>query len=84
MSEQMKKMKADELQVGGDFYKQMDIQPWDAIQAWSTTEQFEGYLLGQAIAYLARYNVVHADGKGGKQDLQKAEHYIRKLIETLD
>lgn len=67
-------------QVGGDHYLTQDIQPWDAMRAWMTREQFAGFLLGNAIKYLARFNA-RAPGKGGLNDLEKAEHYLKRLIE---
>lgn len=74
-------MSANETQVGGDHYKAMKIQPWDAMEAWMTPAQFRGFLLGSAIAYLARVNTKGVDGKGGMQDIKKARHYLDKIIE---
>lgn len=73
---------ADSKQIGGNHYKTMKIQPWAALEAWLTPEQLRGYFLGSAIAYLARMNVGSVHGKGGLQDLEKAKHYLEKLIET--
>lgn len=69
--------KADDLQVGGDHYKNMGIQPWKAMEAWMTPAEFQGFLKGNAIKYLARCNA-----KGGENDIKKAHHYIGKLIEV--
>ena len=67
----------DERQVGGDHYRTMDVQPWDAMRAWMTPAEFRGFLRGNAIKYLAR-----CDKKGALiDDLRKARHYIDKLIE---
>lgn len=68
---------ANSYQVAGDHYVSKTIQPWDAMQAWMTPEQFAGFLRGNAIKYLAR-----CDDKGGVDDLKKARHYLDKLIET--
>jgi hypothetical protein len=70
---------AGESQVGGDHYVRLAIQPWDAMAAWMTPEQFEGFLAGNALKYLARYR-----SKGGVEDVRKAAHYAAKLIEHLD
>jgi len=70
-------------QVGGDHYLGMGIQPWDALQAWMTREQFAGYLLGSTVKYLARYNA-DAPTKGGIVDLKKARHYLDQLIERVE
>jgi hypothetical protein len=64
-------------QVGGDHYKEKDVQPWDAMQSWMSAEQFEGYLRGNVIKYVARY-----PDKNGLEDLLKAQHYLEKLIST--
>lgn len=70
-------MKANDRQVGGDYYKNKKIQPWDAMEVWMTKEAFQGYLHGNAVKYIARWR-----DKNGVQDLRKAIHYIEKLIET--
>ncbi len=69
--------KADDLQIGGDHYKNMGVQPWKAMESWMTPEQFAGFLRGNAIKYLAR-----CDAKGGIDDIKKARHYIDKLVEV--
>jgi hypothetical protein len=68
----------DLMQVGGDHYKSMSVQPWVAMQSWMSDEQFIGFLQGNAIKYLARYNA-----KGGVEDVKKARHYIDKMIEVM-
>lgn len=67
-------------QEGGDHYRAMAVQPWDAMQAWMSREQFFGFLLGNVIKYLGRVNA-KAPGKGGLLDLQKALHYLEAAIE---
>ena len=62
------------VQVGGDHYKQQDIQPWDAINSWGL-----GYFSGNVVKYVARHQL-----KGGIEDLKKAQHYLTKLIELLE
>ena len=61
----------NQIQIGGEHYKKMDIQPWDAIHSWDL-----GFFSGNAVKYIAR----HRD-KGGVEDLKKARHYLDKLIE---
>ena len=53
------------------------IQPWDAMQAWMSDDAFRGFLQGNVIKYIARYQ-----DKGGVDDLKKAQHYLTKLIST--
>lgn len=70
--------KADDYQVGGDHYKSLQVQPWDAMQSWMTTEQFQGFLLGNAIKYMSR-------DKGNKiEDVKKAKHYLTKWLEVVN
>lgn len=80
MSEDKYQVGSDDYQVGGDHYISMCIQPWDALNEWLTEDQFKGFLLGSAISYLARYNA-DAPGKGGRNDISKAKHYLEKLLE---
>ena len=74
-------MSENSYQVGGDHYASMAVQPWEALQAWQTYEQFSGYLLGTAQAYLARFNAT-APGKGGRLDVEKAVHTLQKWLEV--
>lgn len=68
---------ADSIQIGGDHYKKLNIQPWSAMQSWMNKEQFMGFLRGNIIKYVARCDI-----KGGIEDLKKARHYLDKLIEV--
>ena len=70
-------MSANDMQVGGEHYQSKSIQPWDAMEAWMTKEQFKGFLWGNVIKYIARWQ-----DKGGVEDLRKARHYMDKLIEV--
>lgn len=64
-------------QVGGDHYTRLSVQPWDAMQAWMTQHEFEGYLKGNVVKYLAR-------DKGNRlEDYKKAQHYLDKLVEVI-
>ena len=71
------------MQENKNYYSKLAVEPWDAAQAWLTTEQFHGYLIGSAIAYLARVNV-DLPGKGGSSDITKACSYLRKWLEVYD
>lgn len=66
----------DTHQVGGAHYLDKDVQPWKAMESWMSEEQFKGFLRGNVIKYIAR-----CDDKGGRIDLEKAKHYLDKLIE---
>lgn len=75
------KAKADsalDTQVGGSHYKDMAIQPWQAMEAWLTAEEYRGYHKGVAIAYLARER-----DKGGMEDIKKTIHHLQRLVEMV-
>ena len=61
---------------GSEHYTSKSVQPWDAMKAWMSRDEFTGFLRGNAIKYLARYK-----DKDGLRDLKKAQHYIDKLID---
>ena len=69
--------RADDLQVSGNHYKDMAIQPWELMESVLTHEEFVGYLKGNVIKYVSRWK-----DKGGVDDLRKAQHYLTKLIEV--
>tara|TARA_R110002153_G_scaffold114365_3_gene257043 strand:+ start:6822 stop:7037 length:216 start_codon:yes stop_codon:yes gene_type:complete len=64
-------MSALDIQVGGNHYKDMKIQPAEYIMANGI-----GWAEGCAIKYLSRWKV-----KGGVEDLRKAKHFIDLIIE---
>ena len=66
------KMKANDHQVGGSHYKDRAIQPWDYIIANDL-----GFLEANVVKYVTRYKA-----KNGIKDLEKARHYLDKLIEV--
>ena len=66
---------ANKRQVGGEHYRSDGIQHWDLI----SDTYGPAYLLGCATKYLARHRK-----KNGKQDLEKAEHYLIKIAEKLE
>jgi len=72
------KLKANDVQVGGTHYATKKVQPWEAMESCMSDEEFCGYLRGNVIKYTMRCN-----DKGGRQDLEKAQHYLAKLLEVL-
>ena len=70
-------MTANKMQVSGDHYLMMDIQPWDVMAAVLTREEYIGFLKGNAIKYSLR-----AGRKAGSDDVAKARHYMAKLKEV--
>jgi hypothetical protein len=64
-------MSALDVQVAGNHYKDLAIQPVEYIHANGI-----GYFEGNVIKYVSRWKV-----KNGIKDLEKAKHYIELLIE---
>jgi hypothetical protein len=62
-------------QVGGTHYAEMSVQPWDAMRAWMSPEEYTGYHVGTVLGYLSRHKK-----KGGLTDIQKAKHHLEELI----
>jgi len=64
-------MKSKDKQIGGDHYRKMVISPAEFIFMNNIS-----YMEGSAIKYLVRHR-----NKNGKEDLQKAIHFIEMLID---
>lgn len=64
-------MSANDKQVGGDHYR-AGVQHWDVAVALKL-----GYFEGQITKYVSRWRK-----KNGVQDLEKAQHFLDKLIEN--
>lgn len=60
-----------DVQVGGDHYRNMKIQPVEFMHANGIQ-----FLEGAVIKYVTRWRT-----KGGLQDLEKAKHFIQLLID---
>lgn len=60
-----------DIQIGGDHYKKMNIQPIDFILANDL-----GFCEGNIIKYICRWG-----SKGGIEDLKKIKHYVDLIIE---
>ena len=68
---------ADDLQISGNHYKEMPVQPWAVMEAVLKPEEFRGFLKGNIIKYSMR-----AGRKDGSDDAGKAKHYMQKLKEV--
>lgn len=64
--------------VGGSHYTDAAVQPWDVVDTWPVSQQI-GYYRGNALKYLMRMGSKDDD----LQEIQKALHYIEKLIDIL-
>jgi hypothetical protein len=62
---------ASKRQIGGSHYRDFAIQPSEFIHRNGI-----GFLVGNVIKYVCRYKA-----KNGRQDLEKARHYIDLLLE---
>ena len=60
-------------QVAGSHYTKLAIQPFDIIE-----QNNLNFWEGNVLKYLLRYK-----DKNGVQDLEKAQHYLAKLIEIV-
>lgn len=60
-----------EVQIAGDHYKKLQIQPVEYIHANSLP-----FIEGNVVKYITRWRA-----KGGVKDLEKAKHFIDLLIE---
>lgn len=65
--------------INPEHYKTGGIETIDYIQAKLTIEQFKGYLVGNVVKYLSRF-----EHKGGEEDLQKARWYLNRMLEERD
>lgn len=64
-------MSALQSQEGGDHYREMPMQPVEFIHANGL-----GFIEGSVIKYVCRHK-----RKNGRQDLEKAIHFLQILIE---
>lgn len=67
------------MQVGGDHYNSLAIQPVKYMEANFSKEEYEGYLKGNVVKYISRYQ-----SKNGVEDLKKAAHYLEMLVDFLE
>jgi len=58
-----------------DHYNQNSLETLDVIKGTMSSEQFEGFLVGNILKYISRYKF-----KNGAEDLKKARFYLDKLI----
>lgn len=65
--------RASEKQIGGNHYKNMEVQPTEFI-----TKNDLGWCEGNAVKYICRHHL-----KGGEADLDKAIHYLELLKEMI-
>lgn len=64
--------------INPQHYQKGGVECIDAIEASMTKEAFKGFLKGNCIKYLYRY-----ENKNGVEDLNKAQWYLSRLIKIL-
>jgi biotin synthase-related radical SAM superfamily protein len=64
--------------INPQHYQKGGVECIDAIEASMTEEAFKGFLKGNCIKYLYRY-----EDKNGVEDLNKAQWYLSRLIKML-
>ncbi len=69
---------ANDKQVGGTYYKDMGIEPWDVVDTWPIEQRIGVYRHG-ALKYIMRMGTKDEN----VQEIQKGIHYLEKLVETL-
>jgi hypothetical protein len=73
------KLKANDVQYGGDHYKKMGIQPWDVCDTWPLEQQIGAHRHG-VLKYIMRLGTKDERLK----EAQKVLHYAQKLVEVLE
>ena len=71
--------KADDMQIGGDHYMNMAVEPWDVVDTWPLEQRIGAYRHG-ALKYLMRMGSKDA----AAQEVREAGHYCQKLAEVLE
>jgi hypothetical protein len=65
-----------------DHYKTEAIECIAAIEAQMTPEEFAGYLRGNVVKYIWRFDKKHGkDFEGAQRDLEKAAWYLHRLTQ---
>lgn len=63
--------------INPSHYQKYPLQMIDNMQNSMTPDEFKGYLKGNIMKYISRYQ-----DKNGVEDLKKADWYLNKLIEV--
>lgn len=63
--------------INPSHYQKYPLQMIENMQNSTTHDEFKGYLKGNIMKYISRYQ-----DKAGVEDLKKADWYLNKLIEV--
>lgn len=70
---------ANDIQEGGDHYKNMGVQPWDVYDTWPEEQRIGAYR-----ANCTKY-VMRLDAKDTRLlNAKKLRHYAQKMVEVLE
>lgn len=72
-------MKANDIQIGGDHYKNMAVEPWDVIDTWPIQQRIGAYRAG-----MLKYTMRMGSKDEHVQEIGKGVHYGQKLQEVLE
>lgn len=75
---ELRQLVASARSQGSPHYTAMTVQPWDVIDTWPI-EQRIGFYRGNLLKYTMRMGAKDA----APQEIEKAEHYAKKLLEVL-
>jgi len=67
-----------------NYYDAGGVETLDIIKAKLTSEQYQGYLLGNSLKYLCRLMHKHEYIEDCKRDAEKAKNYTKWLSESFD
>jgi hypothetical protein len=73
--ESLDRKSIDAIQIGGDHYNTMAIEPWEVLESVLTREEWIGFLKGTIIKYSMR----QGRKDEADDDAAKARHYSLKL-----
>lgn len=71
--------KANDIQIGGDHYKNMAVEPWDVIDTWPIEQRIGAYRAG-----MLKYTMRMGSKDEHVQEIGKGVHYGQKLQEVLE
>lgn len=76
LEEKAKTRAERDMERSGQRYNRAGMRFMDVLEAYLSPDQFEGFLRGNVLKYLVRY-----DYKGSAKDLEKADDYLGLLRE---
>lgn len=72
-------VKANDIQEGGNHYKQMAVEPWDIYDTWPAEQRIGAYR-ANCVKYVLRLE----DKDSRVLNARKLKHYAQKLVEVAE